>query len=69
MCCERKVQNHSLQVVLRVRGESMIYDMCSMQSLLISQGPVSAPELSVKGSVILRLNPRLPPDSADKHER
>lgn len=45
---EKKVQIHSLQVVLRVHGEYMIHDMCSMQSLLISQGSVSAPELSVK---------------------
>lgn len=51
---EKKVQIHSLQVVLRVHGEYMIYDMCSMQSLLISQGSVSAPELSVTDVILYK---------------
>ncbi len=42
----------SLQVVVGVQIEAMIYDMCCKQSLCISQGPVTAPAQAVKGSVI-----------------
>lgn len=42
----------SLQVVVGVQIEAMIYDMCCQQSLCISQGPVTAPAQPVKGSVI-----------------
>lgn len=45
----------SLQEVVGVQIEAMIYDMCCKQSLCISQGPVTAPAPAVKGSVILSL--------------
>lgn len=45
----------SLQVLVGVQIEAMIYDMCCKQSLCISQGPVTAPAQAVKGSVIRSL--------------
>lgn len=54
VCTEMTGEVHicSLQVVVGVQIEAMIYDMCCKQSLCISQGPVTAPAQAVKGSVI-----------------
>lgn len=54
VCTEMTGEVHicSLQVVVGVRIEAMIYDMCCKQSPCISQGPVTAPAQAVKGSVI-----------------
>lgn len=53
VCTEMTGEVHicSLQVVVGVRIEAMIYDMCCKQSPCISQGPVTAPAQAVKGSV------------------
>lgn len=56
----------SLQVVVGVQIEAMIYDMCCKQSLCISQGPVTAPAQAVKGSVIRSLILHLGHNSAAK---
>lgn len=42
----------SLQVLVGVQIEAMIYDMCCKQSLCISQGPVTAPAQAVKASAL-----------------
>lgn len=54
VCIEMTGEVHicSLQVVVGVQIEAMIYDMCCKQSPCISQGPVTAPAQAVKGSVI-----------------
>lgn len=54
VCTEMTGEVHicSLQVVVGVQIEAMIYDMCCKQSPCISQGPVTAPAQAVKGSVI-----------------
>lgn len=49
----------SLQVLVGVQIEAMIYDMCCKQSLCISQGPVTAPAQVVKASGMFNLPFRL----------